>query len=164
MQLILIGVIVFGVSYIGYGIAKYYRRRKRYFQDLVFLTERLSVDISFSKDYLQSIFIKSMGSYGKELQSSINGYVEYLKNNHDLTDNLLFNKSTLIKDEEKDTVFLFFKSLGRLDASNQISEINNFKDKFIVMRDEAESDNKKFGALSFKLAMLFALLIVILLI
>lgn len=163
MKYILISIIVFGASYIGYGISKYYRKRKRYFEDLILITERLSVDISFSKDNLQTIISNSINSYGNDFKNSLNGYLQYLKDNKtELTVDLLFKKSSLIKEEEKEIVFLFFKSLGRLDASNQVSEINNFKVKFISLKDDAENENKKFGSLSFKLAIIFALLIIIL--
>lgn len=165
MKYILIAIVVFGVSYIGYGINKYYRKRKRYFDDLILVAERLSVDISFSKDSLTRIFTSSFDSYGSDIKSVINSYMEFLKDNKtELNNELLFKKSTLIKDDEKETVFLFFKSLGRLDASNQIAEINNFKTKFIALKEEADTENKKFGSLSFKLAILFALLAIILLI
>lgn len=165
MKYILIIVIVLGVSYVGYGINKYYRKRKRYFDDLILLTERLSVDISFSKDSLITIFKNSLDSYGSESKNIITNYLEFLKDNQtELTSTLLFNKSTLIKKDEQETIYLFFKSLGRLDASNQIAEITNFKTKFVGMKDDADKDNKKFGSLSFKLAILFALLVIILLI
>lgn len=165
MKYILIAVIVFGVSYIGYGINKYYRKRKRYFDDLILLTERLSVDISFSKDSLTTIFLNSLDSYGSDVKSIVNSYLEFLNDNQkELNNDLLFNKSTLIKKEEQETIYLFFKSLGRLDASNQIAEINNFKTKFATLKEDADRDNKKFGSLSFKLAILFALLVIILLI
>ena len=165
MRYILIAIIVFGVSYIGYGISRYYRKRKRYFEDLILISERLSVDISFSKDNLQTIILNSINSYGNDFKKSVNGYLEYLKDNKtEFTNELLFKKSSLIKEEEKETIFLFFKSLGRLDASNQVSEIGNFKTKFISLKDNAEIDNKKFGSLSFKLAIVVALLIIILLI
>lgn len=165
MKYILIAIVVFGISYIGYGIDKYYRKRKRYFDDLILVSERLSVDIRFSKDTLTKILSNSIDSYGNDIKKSINGYLEFLKDNQkELNNDLLFKKSTLIKKDEQETIFLFFKSLGRLDASNQISEINNFKTKFIALRDEADNDNKKFGSLSFKLAILFALLVIILLI
>jgi stage III sporulation protein AB len=165
MKFILMAVIVVGVSYVGYGISRYYRKRKRYFSDLILLSERLSVDISFTKDYLVSICSRSVVSFGSDLKNTVNSYIEFLKNNEtELTSELIFKKSSLIKEEEKEVVFLFFKSLGRLDASNQISEIENFKNKFIAYKNEAEIEDKKFGSLSFKLALLLALLIVILLI
>lgn len=165
MKYFLIAIVVFGISYIGYGFGKYYRKRKRFFEDLVFVSERLCVDISFSKDNLQKILINSIDSYGKDLKSLISSYIEYLKDNTvQLNNDLLFKKSTLIKDEEKETIFLFFKSLGRLDSYNQVSEINNFKSKFISLKENAEIENKKFGTLSFKLAILFALLVIVLMI
>lgn len=165
MKFILIGIVVLGIGYIGYGINKYYRRRKRFFEDLISVSERLSVDISFSKDNLKTILSGSTTSYGVDFRKSIEGYIKFLNDNkEELNHTLLFSKASLLKEEERESVFLFFKNLGRLDASNQVSEINNFKNKFIFFRDEAVVENKKFGTLSFKLALLFALLIVILLI
>ncbi len=165
MKYLLVAIVVIGISYIGYGISKYYRKRKRFFEDLILLSERLSVDISFSKDNLRTIINNSMSSYGNDLKGILNIYTEYLKNNQaELTNQIVFKKTSLIKEDEKEIVFLFFQNLGRLDASNQISEINNFKTKFIALKDLAVEDNKKLGSLSFKLAILFALLIVILLI
>lgn len=165
MKVILIGIIVLGIGYIGYGISKYYRKRKVFFEDLIFMSERLSVDISFSKDNLYTILSNSIDSYSKDFKKCIEGYLQFLKDNkEDLTDNLLFKNLTLLKKEEKESILFFFKSLGRLDASNQVSEINNFKNKFIYFSEEAINENKKFGTLSFKLSILFALLLLILLI
>lgn len=165
MKVILIVIVVLGVGYIGYGISKYYRKRKRFFEDLILLSERLSVDISFSKDNLHTILSNSLDSYSIPFRNVLEGYLKFLEDNKkELTTTLLFNKSSLLKEEERENVFLFFKNLGRLDASNQVSEINNFKTKFIFLKDEATGENKKFGALSFKLAILFGLLLIILLI
>ncbi|MDD4110142.1 MAG: stage III sporulation protein AB [Clostridia bacterium] len=165
MKYFLIAIVVFGISYIGYGFGKYYRKRKRFFEDLIFVAERLCVDISFSKDNLQKILFNSINSYDTDLKNVVSFYIQYLKDNKvQLNNDLLFKKSTLIKEEEKETILLFFKSLGRLDALNQVSEINNFKGKFVSLRDIADIENKKYGMLSFKLAILFALLVIVLMI
>ncbi len=164
MKWILIGVIIVGMAYIGYGISRYYHKRKRYFDDMILLCEKLCVDISFSKENLHSIISSSLDNYSKDFKKGAESYLEYLKNNsNEINEEMLFKKDSLLKEEEKQIVLLFFRSLGRLDASNQISEINNFKSKFVAYKENAEEDNKKFGSLSFKLMLLFGVMIVIIL-
>ena len=165
MKFILVGIVVLGMGYIGFGLSSFYKRRKRFFEDLILFCEKLCVDISFSKETLSSIISSNLNYFSKDFVSVLNLYLSYLKTNTtELNSQIIFNKSTLIKDEEKELVTVFFKSLGRLDASNQVSEINNFKTKFLNFKTVAEEENKKFGGLSLKLMLLLGLLVVIILI
>ena len=165
MKYVLVGVIVAGMAYIGYGLSYYYRIRKKFFEDIILFCEKLSVDISFSKEILSSIVLNNLGNFSKEFRMILNEYLFYLKNNGTtLNKDSLFNKVKILKDEEKDSITIFFKSLGKLDMTNQINEIDNFKTKFISYKNTADEENKKFGALSLKLMFLLGLLIVIILI
>lgn len=165
MKFILMGVVLIGMAYLGFGLSKFYRKRKRFFEDMVFLCGKLCVDISFSSNSLSAIITASMESFSKEFNSMLKAYLDYLnQNGSELSTESLFGKSTLIKDEEKLLFLNFFKSLGRLDASNQIQEIQNFKDKFCEIKALADEENKKFGSLSLKLMLLLGILIVIILI
>ena len=149
MKFILVAIVVIGMGYIGFGLSKYYRKRKRFFEDLILFCEKLCVDISFSKDFVEVL----------------NAYLNYLNNNgQTISSEAFFKKSTLIKEEEKEVITVFFKSLGRLDATSQVSEIQNFKTKFSDFKMLAEEENKKFGSLSLKLMILLGLLVVIILI
>lgn len=165
MKFVLIGVIVLGMAYIGVGIAKFYRTRKRFFEDIVLLCEKLCVDISFSKENLKTIVENNMECFAKELKTVVSNYVCFLETNESsLEKQNLFEKKCVLKEDEKEVCLLFFKSLGRLDASNQICEIENFKAKFLSLKSVAEEENKKFGSLSLKLMLLFGVLIGIILI
>ena len=62
------------------------------------------------------------------------------------------------------TIFMFFSSLGRYDAENQIKEIEEFKLKFNEMRSQAQGENKKYGGLYIKLGLMFGIMLAILLI
>lgn len=165
MKFILVGIILIGTAYIGYGLSHYYRKRKRFFEDIILFCDKLSVDISFSKEFLSSIISNNLQSFSNEFSQVLKVYLDYLKNNEtSLSSENLFKKTSLIKNDEKETITLFLKSLGRLDASNQVAEINNFKTKFSSFKDSAEEENKKFGSLSLKLMILLGLLVVIILI
>ena len=165
MKFILVAIVVIGMGYIGFGLSKYYRKRKRFFEDLILLCEKLCVDISFSKENLSSIISSNLSYFSKDFVEVLNAYLNYLNNNgQTISSEAFFKKSTLIKEEEKEVITVFFKSLGRLVATSQVSEIQNFKTKFSDFKMLAEEENKKFGSLSLKLMILLGLLVVIILI
>lgn len=165
MKFILVGVVLVGMGYIGFGLARFYRRRKRFFADLILFCEKLCVDISFSKETLKTIVSSNLTNFSKDFKNVLERYLDFLSlKSSEVTPNLLFKSSTLLSKEEQENIALFFKSLGRLDASNQIADINNFKNKFLNFQSNADEENKKFGSLSLKLMLLFGALVVIILI
>lgn len=165
MKFILVGVVLVGMGYIGFGLARFYRRRKRFFADLILFCEKLCVDISFSKETLKIIVSSNLTNFSKDFKNVLERYLDFLSlKSSEVTPNLLFKGSTLLSKEEQENIALFFKSLGRLDVSCQVVDINNFKNKFLNFQSNADEENKKFGSLSLKLMLLFGALVVIILI
>lgn len=165
MKFILVGVVLVGMGYIGFGFARFYRRRKRFFADLILFCEKLCVDISFSKETLKTIVSSNLTNFSKDFKNVLERYLDFLSlKSSEVTPNLLFKGSTLLSKEEQENIALFFKSLGRLDVSCQVTDINNFKNKFLNFQSNADEENKKFGSLSLKLMLLFGALVVIILI
>jgi stage III sporulation protein AB len=165
MKFILVGVVLVGMGYIGFGFARFYRRRKRFFADLILFCEKLCVDISFSKETLKTIVSSNLTNFSKDFKNVLERYLDFLSlKSSEVTPNLLFKGSTLLSKEEQENIALFFKSLGRLDVSCQVVDINNFKNKFLNFQSNADEENKKFGSLSLKLMLLFGALVVIILI
>ena len=165
MKIVLLSIVVLGMVYIGFGILRFYQGRKRFFEDLTLFCNKLCVDISFSKENLKTIINQNIGSYGKNFKGVLQGYLQYLENNENvLSVDSLFKKSSLQKEDEKEFILQFYKDLGRLDASNQVLEIQNYKAQFENYRKNAEEENKKFGGLSLKLMILFGILVAIILI
>ena len=153
------------MGYIGFGFARFYRRRKRFFADLILFCEKLCVDISFSKETLKTIVSSNLTNFSKDFKNVLERYLDFLSlKSSEVTPNLLFKGSTLLSNEEQENIALFFKSLGRLDVSCQVADINNFKNKFLNFQSNADEENKKFGSLSLKLMLLFGALVVIILI
>ena len=165
MKYVLLTVVVFGMIYIGFGILKFYQKRKKFFEDLTLFCNKLCVDISFSKENLRTIINQNINNFGKDFKSILENYLFFLENNESvLSKEELFKKNSLIRDDEKEIVLHFFKDLGRLDASNQVLEIQNYHSRFESSKKQAEEENKKFGALSLKLMVLLGAVIVIILI
>ena len=164
MKFVLVGIVLLGMGYIGYGLSKFYKKRKRFFEDLTLFCEKLCVDISFSSESLKTIINQNYECFSKDFKIVLNGYLTFLETNGSVLENeTLFKKLNVVKDEEKEAILLFFKNLGRLDACNQVAEINNFKLKFLDLKKGAEEENKKFGSLSLKLLVLLGILVVIIL-
>ena len=46
MKFVLGGVVLAGMGYIGYGLSRFYKRRKRFFEDLTLFCEKLCVEVT----------------------------------------------------------------------------------------------------------------------
>ena len=66
-----------------------------------------------------------------------------------------------MKDNEKDLIFTFFKSLGRSDVDSKSKEIKNFQMRFDELVSTTTQENKKYGALSIKLGLIVGLIVVV---
>lgn len=106
-----------------------------------------------------------MNSYSSDFKSVLNGYLIYINSDAKvLNQEELLKKNNFLSDDEKQTIYLFFKSLGRYDAENQIKEIEHFKQKFESLSLSAENESKKYSSLYIKLGLMFGILVAILLI
>ena len=74
----------------------------------------------------------------------------------------LFKNINFLKNDEKDVIFMFFKSLGRSDVDSQSKEIKNYQTRFESFSSTANNDNKKYGALSIKLGIIAGLFLIVL--
>ena len=98
-----------------------------------------------------------------EQEKEIEYYREKIRR---LTDNEkeIFKKATCLKQDEKDFVLLFLKTLGRSDVENQTKEIQNFVKRFTDIKGTCDVEHKKYGTLSLKLSIIAGLFFAILLI
>lgn len=165
MKVLLLCLIITCCTYLGYGFAGYYRKRFKLFRDCHAFANKLIVEINFAKHNLKEIISTTINNYGADFKRILSLYLNYLNSDATiLTNEMLFAKNTYLSSDEQQNIFLFFKSLGRYDAENQILEIENFKQKFDEMRKESEVENTKYGLLYIKLGLLLGILIDILLI
>ncbi len=103
-------------------------------------------------------------TYKKYLLGVDVNFIEYLDRNCELTNEEIFKSASCLKKEEKDSVLLFLKTLGRSDVENQTKEIQTFISRFTSFKGECDVQQKKYGGLSIKLGIVAGLFFAIIII
>lgn len=149
---------------VGYVLSLKYKKRVDFFSSLIYLAQKLDVEINFSRERLK----KLIEGFDEKLRKNLNGvdkaFISYLEGGGELTAEKLFAKNTLIKSEEKEAITMFFKSLGRSDVENQSKEIKNSISRFEKFLNDASLDNKKYGKLGTKLGIIAGIAAILLMI
>ena len=155
--------ILFGIClFVGFLVSNKYRQRSAFFKALVLVCQKLNVEISFSRERLKNL----VGSFDQQTKKSLCGltdnYLALIDKETPLDKESLFKNIKFLKEDEKDIIFLFFRSLGRSDVDSQSKELSNFEKRFEDLVTTSAEENKKYGKLSFKLGVMAGLLVVIL--
>lgn len=164
MKYVLI-VIAFCVSCgVGYFFSIKYMKRKKFFDALIALADKLSLEINFSRERLKVLLQNFDENNKKHLLGIDDRFVDFLDKKCELSNEEIFKKADCLKAEEKDMVLLFLKTLGRSDVENQTKEIQNFIARFNDIKTKCDTEQKKFGSLSIKLGIVAGLFCAIILI
>lgn len=163
MKVVLLCLIITCCTYVGFGLASYYRRRVKFFGDCISFANKMVVEINFKKNKLMQILTDFKTQCGTDFKSCLKSFEAYLLSGSNMEENLFFKKNICLNSEEKNLIFCFFKSLGRYDVENQIKEVEGFKKSFETMLFDAQAENKKYGTLYVKLGLMAGLLIAIIL-
>ncbi len=157
--------LMFGLCvFVGYFFSMKYKKRLNFYSALILFAQKLDVEINFSRERLKKLIENIDEKTKKNLLGIDNNFLAYLNDNQELTYELLFKNCNILKQDEKEMIFLFFKSLGRTDVIGQTKEIQNFLKRFDDKLNKCLSDNKKYGSLCFKLGIIAGLFIVVILI
>ena len=153
MKIILcIGLIAL-CGYIGFSISKHYIERKKfYFNFLNFLNE-LKTDINFSAKKLDNI-LNQVNFQCKQFFVLLNNYRNCLYMDTQIDKAVLFKDINILSEQEKESTYDFFKSLGKLDVFNQVSSIDNFIKTTHEYYKIAQEDSKKYRSLYTKLGII----------
>ena len=164
MRYVLIVVLFCVCVFVGYYYFSKFDKRKKFFSAIIMLAEKLSVEINFSRERLK-VLIENFDSVTKKNLLGIDeGFISYLDKKTELNEKEIFKKATCLKQDEKDFVLLFLKTLGRSDVENQTKEIQNFVKRFTDIKGICDVEHKKYGTLSLKLSIIAGLFFAILLI
>ncbi len=157
MKYVLILVIFSLCTYVGYIFSVKYNKRKKFFATLICFADKLSLEINYSRERLR-VLIENFDSKQKKCLLGVDeAFLNYLDKKDELTLESMFKKATVLKNEEKDAVLLFFKTLGRSDVENQTKEIGSFVSRFSEMKSVCDNEQKKYGSLSLKLGIIAGL-------
>ena len=128
------------------------------------MAEKLSVEINFSRERLK-VLIENLDASTKANMFGVEKqFVEYLDKKCELTQEAIFKNADCLKNDEKELILLFFKTLGRSDVENQTKEIQTFISRFQDVKKVCDEEQKKYGKLSVKLGIVAGLFFVVVLI
>lgn len=163
MLTLIAGAILFFCSaYVGLAVKRHYKKRRDFFKGLVEFCELLTSEIAFLKTPLKSIittfctdrkgeFVDFLGAYSKMLEC---GKTCELRQKD-------LNTLKLLKATEREKVLAFFSALGKNDSATELKNIENFSVRFKSFLAESEKSFSTSGNLSFKLAVLLGIAIMI---
>lgn len=164
MKWILMAIVFTCCVVVGYIFSIKYKKRMLFFSSLVMFAQKLDVEINYSRERLK-ILIEGIDEKGKKNLLGIDkNFLAYLAGSEELSQEVLFKNISILKNDEKEVVYLFFKSLGRSDVIGQSKEIQSYIKRFEDSSTSAIAENKKYGSLCFKLGIVAGLLAIILLI
>ena len=164
MKWVLIIIMFLGCVGLGWFFSMKYKKREAFFSSLIMFAQKLDVEINFSRERLKKL-IETMDEKSKKNLFGIDkNFLTYLDGSSELSHEALFKNIQFLKSEEKETIFLFFKSLGRTDVLSQSKEIANFSKRFDENLATCANENKKYGSLCFKLGIIAGLFVLVVLI
>ena len=161
MKYIFLILLALATTFIGYMFSRKYRIRANFFPALLFLCQKFDIEINFSRERLKNIFLSLDEKNKSSLKGIDKNFIAFIDGDSPLDKESLFKGITFLKDDEKDMIFTFFKSLGRSDVDSQSKEVKNFQARFESVAEKVNSDNKKYGSLSIKLGIVAGLLLVV---
>ncbi len=147
---------------IGFIYSKKYRQRANFFRALVMLCQKFDVEIKFSRDRIKNIFVNIDDKQKQHLCGLTNNFISFIEMENTLEKDTLFKGISFLKEEEKDVIFMFFKTLGRSDVDSQSQETKNYQSRFETLSSSANNDYKKYGALSVKLGFVVGAFLIVL--
>lgn len=164
MTIVLVVVIVFCFTLLGYKIALYYINRKKFFSSLEMLLSAIELDVVFSQDKLKNVIQRNSNVLvSKDLILVCSKICEDLENKKGIGGEI-FNNITILKKDEKEVLLKFFSSLGRFDALSQSKEIKAYSMRFNEFYIQADNECKKYASLFIKLGLIFGLMVCLLII
>lgn len=157
-------IIIFSSFCLFFGARFYfkYKRRKSFFDALIFLCHKFDVEINFSRERVVNIISSLEEKVKQNLCSLDKNFISCIENKESLEKDKLLKNISFLSEDEGNSIFLFFKSLGRSDMENQLKEIKNFENKFSQFCLSSSQDFQKYGKLSIKLAIVACLMVVVL--
>lgn len=149
---------------VGYFFSVKYMKRKKFYASLIALADKMSLEINFSRERLKVLLQNFDPNTKKNLLGIDANFVRYLDKACELTSEEIFPKASCLKNDEKETILLFLKTLGRSDVENQTKEIQTFISRFSEIKQKCDEEQKKYGTLAIKLGIVAGLFFAIIII
>lgn len=164
MKIVLCIILVTLFGLVGYGVSKVYIKRKRFFYDFSNFLMVVKSEIGFTQTKLEPLInCLTKNTTSSEFCALLNSY-KLLFKNINFSKLELFRNVSILTEQEMDSIYKFFKELGRHDVFNQMEIIEKFEHSFLGFYKNASEDANKYSSLYTKLGivlgMIFALIII----
>lgn len=163
LKVIILCVLCSLIIFIAYKISIYYKQRQMLFENLCEFCNYVQTEIGFLKTDITAVADKFCNCSSKDFSKILELYITTLKKSQNFYDDFLDNlsKLSILKNSEKEKICSFFDGLGKSGQQEQIAQIENFKNDFMLELVNTKDDNKKYGAVSLKLGLLLSLAVFI---
>lgn len=146
MKILLLLLILFICTFIGWQIKRQYVLKTRHYAELLEFCVYCKNQISFLNTDRHGI---------------LSGFIS--KRESVIKESILGNNVGYLKSEDNDEINNFLKSIGTFAIDGEIKNIDYYIEIFTLKRENAAREEKTKGELCFKLSLLFGLLICIVL-
>ncbi len=164
IKLVAIVVVVVGFVLVGFGVASWYKRRNRFFDDLLYFCDLLTGEISFLQRKLLQIVNLHKDSFAVDFFTVISCYERYVRaqsKKEELKKELL--AISFLSEEEVCSIYDFLLSLGNFDVENEVLNIKNYKNCFVRYCTKANKEAQKYAPLCIKVGFIIGCTIAIVL-
>lgn len=166
MKIVLI-ISIFGVAiFIGTQIYRKYYRRENFYKDLLSFCEISFSEINFLQTKIIELINKNIALFKPDFRNFLEEYKKYLQTNLDkekFKSNIL-EKIMVLEEDEVNLICNFFCVLGAKDVESELGNINNFKSHFKEKAEKSSQEKTKYGNLYFKLSVMIATMLAVIII
>lgn len=153
-------ILIFLFGVVGYGIASNYIVRKKFFFEFNNFLDSIKSDIEFSSKKIFEILDEQLLSKrDRNFIQLLQNYSRGLKAQLQIKKDELFENITILTEQEKESIYIFLKRLGRGDVFSQTEYIVQIKNKCDEYYKSANEECKKYGGLYTKLGIILGALV-----
>ena len=161
MKVVLVIVLIALCALVGWGISDYYRRRRKFFEDLFRFNQNFRTCVQFSGDPLAKFVAESEQEARPDFRKVLERFSARLKSG----DRSEFHfEDTPLTPEERAKLSRYFEELGSCDARTEREKCEAYRNEFQQTLDSVRAEEQRNSALSVKLGIYFGVLAAILII
>jgi len=144
--------------YLGFRIRRGFKTRRDFFGDAVRFCDHLTTEINFSKNTVEQVIRRYIGTYNLAFAELLLKYSHLLASNSDITRDAL--KEFIAHDDVAD----FFLQLGKHSSAEELEKIKAARSRFQSHLTGASEKLAKEATIYFKICIIIGVGVVILLI
>jgi len=157
MKWLLIIILIFVIMLIAYAVSEQYKEKFDFYDNLKKFLNQFKLNPSFRQETILEFLDKTKAK--RQFNIFIKEYKNYLK-----TKQLNLQDIKILDVEEKNELTNIVNSIGRMDATNEIKQLDSFLIEIEDKLKKAESDKSKLCPMIIKLSLLFAIGLAIILV